>query len=281
MKLELKKFDINKIKDDSVVVMIGKRNTGKSFLVRDLLHCHANLPIGTVISATECSNHFFKKMIPSIFIHDEFTPELIEKAKLRQELIIKQQQKEVATYGKSAIDPRAFVILDDCLFDTSWSKDKNIRFFFMNGRHIKLFFIITMQYPLGIPPNLRTNIDYVFILRENYVSNRKRIYDNFAGMFPSFEVFCQVMDQCTQNYECLVIDNTSKSTSIDDTVFWYRAEEHPSFQLCSREYWAMAREHEKAKESAEDDGEELYNPAVFRKRSTPRINVKKHQRIQQ
>jgi ABC-type phosphate/phosphonate transport system ATPase subunit len=77
MKLELKKFDIRKIKDDSVVVMIGKRNTGKSFLVRDLLHCHSDMPIGTVISATECSNHFFKEMIPSIFIHDEFTPELI------------------------------------------------------------------------------------------------------------------------------------------------------------------------------------------------------------
>ena len=27
----------------------------------------------------------------------------------------------------------------------------------------KLCLVITMQYPLGIPPNLRTNIDYVFI----------------------------------------------------------------------------------------------------------------------
>ena len=77
----------------------------------------------------------------------------------------------------------------------------------MNGRHWHILFIITMQYPLGIPPNLRTNIDYVFILRENIVSNRKRIYDNYAGMFPTFEVFCQVMDQCTENYECLVINN--------------------------------------------------------------------------
>ena len=62
-----------------------------------------------------------------------------------------------------------------------------------------------MQFALGIPPNLRTNIDYVFILRENIVSNRKRIYEHYAGMFPSFEMFCQIMDQCTENYECLVI----------------------------------------------------------------------------
>jgi ABC-type polar amino acid transport system ATPase subunit len=30
MKLELKKFDITKIQDDKVIVMIGKRGTGKS-----------------------------------------------------------------------------------------------------------------------------------------------------------------------------------------------------------------------------------------------------------
>ena len=34
----------------------------------------------------------------------------------------------------------------------------------MNGRWLKVFFIITMQFPLGIQPALRTNVDYVFIL---------------------------------------------------------------------------------------------------------------------
>jgi hypothetical protein len=63
----------------------------------------------------------------------------------------------------------------------------------------------------------------VFILRENIVSNRKRIYDSYAGMFPSFEVFCQVMDQCTENFECLVIHNNAKSNKLEDQVFWYKA----------------------------------------------------------
>ena len=61
-------------------------------------------------------------------------------------------------------DPRAFLVLDDCLYDNTWTKDKNVRSLFMNGRHFKILFIITMQYALGIPPNLRTNIDYVFYL---------------------------------------------------------------------------------------------------------------------
>ena len=81
------------------------------------------------------------------------------------------------------IDPRAFLVLDDCLYDNSWTKDKNVRSLFMNGRHFKILFIITMQYALGIPPNLRTNIDYIFILRENYVSNRKILYEHHNRIF--------------------------------------------------------------------------------------------------
>ena len=43
------------------------------------------------------------------------------------------------------IDPRAFFILDDCLYDNSWVKNKDIRALFMNGRHYKSMFIITIQ----------------------------------------------------------------------------------------------------------------------------------------
>ena len=37
MAMELQKFDMSKIEDDKVVVFVGKRETGKSFLVKDLL----------------------------------------------------------------------------------------------------------------------------------------------------------------------------------------------------------------------------------------------------
>ena len=165
MNLELKKFDISTIKPDKVCVFIGKRETGKSFLVKDLLYFHKKVPIGTVISGTEGANQFYGKMVPSLFIHDEYTPAVVANAVKRQKLVVKKKMKEEHLYGKSNINPSAFLILDDCLYDNSWVKDVNIRSLFMNGRHYKMLFIITMQYALGIPPNLRTNIDYVFILR--------------------------------------------------------------------------------------------------------------------
>ncbi len=231
MEIELRKFDINDIKDDKVVVLIGKRETGKSFLCKDILYNHSNIPVGQVISGTEAANEFYSKMVPKLFIHEEYQPPIIQNILKRQRMMLDKWK------ANNSIDPRAFLVLDDCLYDNSWTKDKNVRSLFMNGRHFKILFIITMQYALGIPPNLRTNIDYIFILRENYVSNRKRLYEHYAGMFPNFEMFCQVMDQCTENYECLVVHNNAKSNKLQDQVFWYKAEPHDEVKLGSRQFW--------------------------------------------
>ena len=276
MTLELKKFDMKSISfkpnenKGPVVVLIGKRDTGKSFLVKDLLYHQQDIPIGTVISGTEEGNGFYGKIVPRLFIHNEYNTAIIENILKRQKTVLSQIKKEMETYKRSTIDPRSFVIMDDCLYDNTWSRDKWMKLIFMNGRHWKLFLIITMQFPLGIPPNLRTNIDYVFILRENYISNRKRIYDNYAGMFPTFESFCQVMDQCTENYECLVIHNNSKSNKLHDQVFWYKADNHPDFKLGSKEFWELS------KGMNSDDEDEKYDPSNIKKRGGgPKINVKK------
>ena len=247
MEVQLRKFDMSQFKDDKVIVLIGKRETGKSFLCKDLLYHHQTIPVGQVISGTEAANSFYGEIVPKLFIHDEFKPEIIANILKRQKSMVENMK------SNPNVDPRAFLILDDCLYDNSWIKDKNVRSVFMNGRHYKLLFILTMQFALGIPPNLRTNIDYVFILRENYVSNRKRIYEHYAGMFPTFEMFCQVMDQCTENYECLVINNNSKSNKLQDQVFWYKADARPSFKIGSPNFWKFSEENYDSNGSNEDD----------------------------
>ena len=273
MNLELKKFDMKNIVFDAnanqgpVIVLIGRRDTGKSFLVRDLLYHHQDIPIGTVISGTEAVNGFYSSMVSKLFIHDEYNTAIIENILKRQKIVVKQIKKEKQAYGRSNIDARTFVILDDCLYDNSWAREKLMRLLFMNGRHWKVMLVITMQYPLGVPPNLRTNIDFTFILREPYIANRKRIYENYAGMFPTFESFCQVMDQCTENYECLVVSNNAKSNKLEDQIFWYKATKHGDFKLGSKEFWEMSKNLDS------DDEEESYDPNSQVR--GPRINVKK------
>ena len=103
MNLELKKFDMKKItfkpneNQGPVIVLIGRRDTGKSFLVRDLLYYHQDIPIGTVISGTEAGNGFYGKHVPKLFIHDEYNTAIVENVLKRQKLVIKKM-KELILY---------------------------------------------------------------------------------------------------------------------------------------------------------------------------------------
>ena len=96
MNLELKKFNMKNItfkpneNQGPVIVLIGRRDTGKSFLVRDLLYYHQDIPIGTVISGTEAANGSYGKIVPKLFIHDEYNTVLIENILRRQKTVLKQ-----------------------------------------------------------------------------------------------------------------------------------------------------------------------------------------------
>ena len=113
------------------------------------------------------------------------------------------------------------------MYDSLWTRDKNIRNLFVDGNY-KSLLLLTMQYPHEMPPSLRTSADFVFIFRDNIVQSRKRTYDK------TFDMFCEVMDQYTQDYGCLVIDMSAKSNKLEDQVFWYRADGNvPDFQMMS------------------------------------------------
>jgi hypothetical protein len=131
---------------------------------------------------------------------------------------------------------------------------------------------MTSQFPLGIPPILRTQIDFTFILRETIVSNRKRLYDNFAGMFPTQQIFDTVMSACTENYECLVIDNTSRSNKLEDQVFWYKAATPPNFKFGASQFWMGNGDDT----DSDEDSEEEFNMNRFKKKSSITVNVKKN-----
>lgn len=248
--LALKRFNPDAIAENSILYMQGKRNTGKSFLLKDLLYHKQDLPVGMVISKTEASNRFYGDFVPELFIHDEFHDNIVQEFVDRQRYVSQKRRRELTKNGVSKIDARGFLIFDDCIFDKSWTKSKDVRHIFMNGRHDNITFLMTSQYPLGIPPDLRNQIDYVFLLRDTITRNRKITYENFAGMFPTFEIFSTVLDQVTDDYGCLVIYNGSHSNRLEDQVFWYKAEPHDSFRLGSSIYWDYC---EKYCKSADDE----------------------------
>lgn len=258
---KLRKFDMRWISRDSRVLFLGKSGTGKSTLVKDLLWHHRKIAKGICISGTQDGLEEYGELMPELYIYDEYQQEILQK-------IIKTQRKSIKNKGKDRTDD-CFLIMDDCLYDDKWTKHSEMRYIFFNSRHDKILFLLTMQFPMGIPPPLRSNANFIFILRENIISNRKRIYEQYAGMFPNFDVFCNIMDQCTENFECLVIHNTSRSNKFEDQVFWYKADIHEPFRIGSKKFWKYHKtrfndEHDELKERAEQEMENV------KKRYTPK-----------
>ena len=247
MQLQLRKFNPEYIarKNSALCIAVfSKRNSGKSFLIRSLLHQLARgglkFQYGLAFSATEDSNHFYAGtprtqpgFIPELFVYSSYDDDAV------QRLIARQR-----TLKKKGIDPgHCFLILDDVLFDKSIWKRESLRFIALNGRHLGITMCLTVQSASELPSVYRSNLDLCFILREITVTGREKLYTYFSGNCTR-GMFNALLDQTTQNYECLVVDGTSQSNDMDKIYYWWKASQTPpNFRLGNDKFWQFGKKH--------------------------------------
>lgn len=217
------------------IAIIAKSGSGKSVVIRALMHefYKAGIPAGTVIAPTDRMTKFYQDFAPRSFIYHDYDGSIIARFMKRQSMMIEKNNERIKK-GKKGKDVRAYLIMDDCMSTKHlWLKDPLILSIFNEGRHYQIApFILTMQYSIGIQPELRQNFDFVFMLGEDIMSSKKKLYEHYAGIFPKFELFDQVFSQVTDNYGCLVLNNRLRSSDIKKKVFWYKANEKlPKFML--------------------------------------------------
>jgi hypothetical protein len=233
--IKIKRFDPSKISDTSLICCIGKRKSGKSTAIKDIMWYKQDIPIGQIISGSENANPFFEHFFPSTYIDDEYTPDTIDNI-LKRQIKIKKFASQQEQNNKKEVDSRFLLVFDDCLHDSKWQKTKQMKSVFMNGRHFGIFFILCLQYVLGIPPILRTNIDYIFIFRESSIQNRKKLYDNYGASIPTFQLFCLLMDNLDK-YECLVICNDADKVTLQEQVMYFKANLRANYKFGSKAFW--------------------------------------------
>lgn len=256
--LNLQKFNPHEAKPFTTNILIGKRGTGKSCLLRDILYHHRKMhDVGVCCSPTMETVEMFREFVPESFIYNDYNCSVL------QRIVAQQRARQEA--GKDI--PRIFVILDDCGYEKSMFSTKNIamRDIFMNGRHYFITIYICLQYCVDIPPAFRANTDYVYALREPVVDNQKRLHNFFFGVVDSFQNFRKIFQAATENYECLVTANTKPSSNLQDVLFWYKADMNlPSFRLCDARYWSLHKSYYRTREemsllskSNDDDSGEI------------------------
>lgn len=224
-----------------IVILVGRRGTGKSFCLRDICwHFHKDIKKVWVMSGTENCSPFFAHFVPPNSIVNKYNPDLASRIVNDQYVRCMNFYEKVERKDPSANteDCRIMWILDDCMYDDRWAKAELMKYVFTCGRHIKIFLIVTMQYPLGIPPALRSNIDAVFLMNDRG-ANLQKIYDTYAsGVFDNFSEFKMIFSQVTQNRTCMVIDNNNtESNRLQDLVFYYKAQDRGPFRMGTPQDW--------------------------------------------
>jgi hypothetical protein len=217
-KLPINELEIKKLVPNPAIVMIAKRGSGKSWIVRALMYAYKDIPVWVIISRTETVNPFYSKFYPDTFIYDKFDSKIIEKI-LNRQIILKEKKK---THPK--LDTRIGLIMDDCLTDAKdWEKSESVREVLFNGRHYDIMYVLTMQFPLGIKPDLRINFDYVFLLADDSATNIKKLHDHYAGIFSKLDAFKDVFFQLTKNYGAMVLIKRDANAKFEDKINYYIA----------------------------------------------------------
>jgi hypothetical protein len=222
MEVELKEWDPSTMPIDATILLVGKRNTGKTTLTRDLMyHMRHKLDLVVGMNPTEMANHNLEFFIPKALIYHCFSDEKLSH-------ILEWQRRCVANDKAMKLG----FVMDDCMSEqTAGSGGKrkkvmgsnDINKVFKLGRHLKMFYINAMQYIKDAPPDIRGNVDLLFAFNTTSGSEREKLWKEYFAMFKNYKDFCKVFDTCAQGYDCIVLDTRKASQKASDCVFYYRA----------------------------------------------------------
>lgn len=304
-KINLKAFDIDRIQPGALVVMIGRRFSGKSWAIRALMYmCYLRgMPYGAIFSGTEHVSPFFQDYFPSSFIYkdEDLTDEKLGSILDSQEywcniwkrkiqdcscLHCRKNPYEFDKKRGHCIHNNMLLITDDMMSQEKLlKKSEKYKKLFVEGRHFNIMYLLCLNYSMGLTPTMRSNVDYVFLYQEEEMVNMKKLYENYAGIFPTFQMFKETLDQCTEDFGCLVIDKRSKSKILTERVFHYKAKDPGEFKFGNKDFWDAHYQHvgriprsikHKKQRTEEEDRELKHLLKLYGGKSSNKYTVIKH-----
>ena len=183
---------------NKTVVLVGKRASGKSELLRYLVQL-SKKEFKTVflVCPTEKVNGFYDGLIDPKNIFDEYSESWIQSLMKKMGEVNHNKSNEEASH--------VLLILDDICSDLNLNKSKTIKQLFCRGRHLKISVIMTAQYIYQIPPVLRCNTDFVAVGQMNSQSLDLLTSEFQFGNITKKDFKKMYMDS-TSNYNFLLIN---------------------------------------------------------------------------
>jgi hypothetical protein len=238
----IREWEIEKIPLSCSMVVIGAPQSGKGTFIENVMYWNKNrIPVGRFFTGSETQYNRFKKITHPLYCSNYYSEDE------EKNYIVRQRQFKLQGMPQHSIN-----VIDDVGDDATIFRSKTLKGLFKIGtQHWEHVFILSNQYAIDFPPDLRKTPTFAVLFHEPSPTERLKLYNNFGGITGSFEMFSKLMDEITGNYTCMVIART-QSTKIEDNIFWYRTKKMDGVDWkfgCSEYHqWAKLRYNKNFKE---------------------------------
>ena len=212
-------FDEKHIDKNLVWVLTGKRRTGKSHLLREIIYRFYRSVNFFMVLSTTSFNQYWQEIVPPIFVHEGWKPEVIDALLKRQRsLVTKTAEKYKISAAAAAKHPdvRMVMILDDIVAEKYKVRaNKFLAEIAVAGRHYGITLFITTQYINSISTDLRGNTDILISFTQTQDAQKEAIINNFLN-FSTKEVGYKLLEEVAveshKGGEDLQADDKSEDT---------------------------------------------------------------------
>lgn len=210
-------FELETIPLSCTWIVVGPPGAGKTSFIENIAYYNKHrYPVARIFMGTEDGYKKFCKIFNPLYVSNSY-----DEGQERQHIL--RQKTCNMENGKNYEGNYAINILDDVSDDPKIYKTKVMRGLFKLGsQHWSQLLLIGSQYAIDMPPDIRKATSYVAIFREPEELERKKLYQNFGGLAGTYNDFCDLMDQITGDYTCMVFKKRSQSNRREDCIFYYK-----------------------------------------------------------
>jgi hypothetical protein len=228
--LEMPFFDLDNIRADATVLITGKRGSGKTTFMRNVMYAMRNkLDVAVLMCPSADVREDFRQFLPSSYVYDFEIDRL--------NTIVDCQIKLAAEVGDRLRN--VGIILDDCMYDSKTMKNKSMRNIIMNGRHNRFFFMNCTQHAPDFPKSMRGNLDLIVVFPPPNDEVFKTVYINLlSGAFRTQEE-CRAAFDTLQAHECLVFDPKAQTEKRPYIFYCKAVHDLPRFRVGSDVFWRL------------------------------------------
>jgi hypothetical protein len=202
-----------------IIAVVGKRNSGKSVLINDLLR-YTTIPRIIVMSGTEEATGFYTKNIVAkkgylgTFVCNKFEESVIKEA-------IDHQKKCVSEgLGLHGIA----ILFDDLPYNTEMFETSAMRELFNKGLHYDITVIMSFQYIPECMKTIKSDIDILFVGEDISMGYSDRLQENFFNIVNDKKMFSMIYKNYAHNYGFVTIDRTLHNVTVREAVTYYRVD---------------------------------------------------------